>query len=247
LADSNRVIFDKVIFDKGKYITLELLVLHNKSIEPQVRVVGKIAGMDEIAVTDSFKGQEHQGLLSSVFKGPFAVQIARTIAYFFIGLLAIISVGLAIAGIVGAISSFKKRSRRRLVRYLAKADSTETEAQRQVLLEIFIENGVPGLKRVRAILKDERSLKRVIRIWNDHARLRTATPDQPPEEAMEVMAMDQHRVYDSTIAPLIREGLVRMDGDSVQVAPNVIELLSALIAQLSEGADDPTSSSAKPD
>ena len=48
LTDSSHVVFDKLIFDKGKYIALELLVLHNKSIEPQVHVVGKIAGMDEI-------------------------------------------------------------------------------------------------------------------------------------------------------------------------------------------------------
>ncbi|MGO9242577.1 MAG: hypothetical protein ACLQBJ_17375 [Bryobacteraceae bacterium] len=247
LADDSHVSFEKFIFDKGKYFTLELLVLHNKNIEPQVRVTGKIAGLDEVAVTSSFKGQEHQGLLGSVFRGTIAVQIARTIAYFVIGLIAIITVGFLIAGTAEAVSSIKKRSRRRLVRYLAKADKPETEAQRQALLEIFIEKGVPGLRQANAILRNERSLKRAVRIMNDHARLKAVTPDLHPEEIGEVMAMDRHGLFDSTVAPLIREGFVRVVGDSLQIMPGLPELLSALIAQLSEDDNGATGSPAKPD
>jgi hypothetical protein len=185
--------------------------------------------------------------LSSVFRGSFAVQIARTIAYFVVGLMAIIAVGLSIGGMAALISSLKKRSRRKLVRYFAKADSTEKEAKRQVLLEIFVENGVPGLKRARAILKDERSLKRILRVTNDHTRMRAKTPSSYSGAEREAMLMDQFGLHDPVIAPLIREGLVRLEGNSVHVASDVSEMLSSLIAQLSEEADDSIDSPASPD
>jgi len=245
LADSSHVILDKVIFDKGKYISLELLVLHNKNIEPQVRAVGKIAGMDEISVSNSFKERDQQGLLSSVFKGPLAVQIARTIAYFVVGFFASAVVGISIAAIVGVISKLKKRSRRRLVRYLVKADSPEKEVQRQAVLEIFVEQGVPGLKRARAILKDEQMLRTAIRAANHLTEISAGTSDSRTEAIMQSVAMEGPvLVYDSTIAPLIREHLVRIDENSVQVDPNVPEFLSAFIAQLSDVGND---GSAKPD
>jgi hypothetical protein len=104
IADKNNVTFDKVIFDKGKYIALELLVLHNKNAEPKVRAIGKIAGMDSIPIRYSFRDQDQEGFKSKVFKGPIAVQIARTIAYFVIGFFSAAIVGVTI-GAVGSIPS----------------------------------------------------------------------------------------------------------------------------------------------
>jgi hypothetical protein len=151
----DEVDFDKVIFDKGKYVALGLLVLHDKNIEPRIMAVGKIAGMDAIPVRNSFRERDQEGLGAKVLKGPIAVRIARTIAYFLIGLVGVILIGLTAAGIGTIPSKIKRRSRRNWVRYLPKEGSPEKEKKHQALLDIFAENGLPRLKRLQKTFDNE--------------------------------------------------------------------------------------------
>src|SRR5260370_21283770 len=95
IVEKDEVTFDNVILDKGKYIALELLVLHDKNVEPIVVPIGKIAGMDQIPVRNSFRERDQEGLRGRAFKGPIAVQIARTIGYFLIGLFLTAGIGFA--------------------------------------------------------------------------------------------------------------------------------------------------------
>src|SRR6266571_3559485 len=68
VTGNNEVDFDKLIFDRGKYVALELLVLHDKNIEPQIRPQGKIAGMDSIPIRNSFQERDQEGFKAKVFK-----------------------------------------------------------------------------------------------------------------------------------------------------------------------------------
>jgi hypothetical protein len=54
LQAPDTVLFNKIIFDKHKFVAVELLVLHNKDQQPQVKELGKIAGLEIISVTNSF-------------------------------------------------------------------------------------------------------------------------------------------------------------------------------------------------
>jgi hypothetical protein len=54
----NRVVVDKIIFDKGKFVAIDLLVLLPKNATPKIKPLGKIAGLDEIPVTNSFQDRE---------------------------------------------------------------------------------------------------------------------------------------------------------------------------------------------
>jgi hypothetical protein len=232
LVDSNRVILDKVIFDKGKYVGLELLVLHNKNTEPQVTAVGKIAGMDEIRVTNSFKERDQQGLLHSVFNGSVAIQIIRAIAYFIITTVSVIVVAVCIAGLASIPSRFRKRSRRQRARYLAKADSPEKEKKRQVLVEIFVEDGLEELRRTRKLLTDRQRLERTLSV---RAVMPVPAPGVTPAEMhrLEMMAMTRggERLF-----RLLRADLLRVSTGSVEVDAEVLPLLSGLIAELSESS-----------
>ena len=95
---SDQVDFDKIIFDKGRFVTVEVLVIHPKSVTPQVRPLGKIAGLDQIAVRNSFEESDQQGFWAQVFTGTIAVQLVRAIAYVLLAILSFVIIGFFIPG-----------------------------------------------------------------------------------------------------------------------------------------------------
>jgi hypothetical protein len=233
VSRSDEVDFDKVIFDRGKYVALELLVLHDKNVEPQIRAVGKIAGMDAIPIRNSFRERDQEGFGTKVFKGPIAVQIARTIAYFLIGLGTVIVVGLAIAGVGSIPSSIRKRSRRKWVRYLPKEGSPEKEKERQALLDIFVEDGLRGLKRVQRTFDNEGLMAKAFgarRVSVEEAA------DFGPALITHTHRSPDGRYFYSTppLESLVEAGLVRRVDKTLEVDPEARQLLSNLISQLSE-------------
>jgi len=233
VTGGDEVDFDKVIFDRGKYVALELLVLHDKNVEPQVRPVGKIAGMDAIPIRNSFRERDQEGFKAKAFKGPIPVQIVRTIAYFVIGLSTVILVGLATAGIWSIPSRIKKRSRRKWVRYLPKEVSSEKEKKRQALLDVFVKDGLSGLKGVQRILNSEDSMVKAFRPrrvsveeaaelgphWVGHMNM---TPD------------GRYFFLPSPLESLVEAGLVCRTDKKIEVDAEGRDLLSNLIGQVSE-------------
>jgi len=233
IIDNKYVTLEKVIFDRGKYVTLELLVLHAKDAEPRVIALGKIAGMDEIAVTSSFKEHDQQGFFSAVVKGPASVQIARSITYFLITLVALFACGLSIAGIVGVVSHFKKKSRRRRARFLPRDESPEKEKKRQILLDVYADGGLEGLSRLHDVLSNKELLKTMLSGRRLSPKL---SHELAPDASWRIETQSEiirfHPAIPSSVAWLVEEGLIRVSGESVDVDPDVVDLLSGLIAQL---------------
>jgi hypothetical protein len=232
VAEKNEVSFDKVIFDRGKYVTLELLVLHDKNLEPKVKAIGKIAGMDEIPVRNSFRDRDQEGLAGKVFRGPLAVQIARTIAYFLIALCVIVVLGLSIAGIGSAPSWLRKRSRRKQVRYLIKEDSPEREKKRQILVDVFVEEGPIGLARMQAALADPETLASAVTSGRRRVNVRNDV-ELPIHVRSHIDADGYIEVRTSTpLDPVVAAGLVRLNGTKIEVDPDLKSLLTNLIEQV---------------
>jgi hypothetical protein len=232
VAGGDEVDFDKVIFDRGKYVALELLVLHDKNIEPQVRPTGKIAGMDTIPIRNSFREQDQEGFKAKVFKGPIPVQIVRIIAYFLFGLCTVIVVGLITAGIRNIPSRIRKRSRRRWVRFLPKQASSENEKKRQALLDIFIEQGLPGLKSIQKMLYTEESMANAFQkrrvLLGEGGNL-----DPHLIGHMQITQDGQNFFIPSPFESLVEAGLVRRTDNAIEVDSEGRDLLSNLIGQLS--------------
>src|ERR1035441_1726190 len=63
----DRILFDKIIIDKGKSVAIDALVLHQKNSAPHVRPLGKIAGVDEIGITKSFQERDQERLRHTYF------------------------------------------------------------------------------------------------------------------------------------------------------------------------------------
>ena len=237
IADATHVELNKIIFDKGKFVTLELLVLHNKNVAPRVGVFGKIAGMDEIPVTNSSKEHDQQSFAKIVFRGPVAVQIARTISYFIAGLVTIIAVGFAIAGGAGAISRFRRNARRKLVRSLPREASSEREKKRKILVSIFIDEGLEQLKQLAKVLSDEKVLKATLSGSYVHGIDGPVVMDGD-----KALLVHLRSGIATQMEPLVKNDLVKVDGEGIRIDGELSELLSTLISQLerlTETAHDP--------
>jgi hypothetical protein len=197
-----------------------------------VTVIGKIAGMDEIRVTNSFKERDQRGLLSSAFKGSVAIQIIRAISYFLLTIVQVIAVAVCIASLASIPSRFRKRSRRQRAQYLTKADSPEKEKKRQVLVEIFVNNGLDELRRTRKLLTDKQRLERTLGVRNPF--LPVSSPTVTPDDMRYLMIWEGR----GGVFRLLRENLLRISG-GVETDAEVLPLLSGLIAQLSESGQEP--------
>ena len=92
IQDNNLVKFNKSIFDKGDFFTVEFLVLHNKDTLPILYRIGKIAGIQENE-SEILAIEHSEPVLSAFFYGNWLVNVVRFVIYFlvsvalFIGLL----------------------------------------------------------------------------------------------------------------------------------------------------------------
>jgi hypothetical protein len=230
----NRVVVDKIIFDKGKFVAIDLLVLLPKNATPKIKPLGKIAGLDEIAVTNSFQDREQRGFFEQVFDGPAAVQISRTLAYAFIALLTIIAIGFSIAGIASIPSMFRKRRRRRIVARMPKLNTAESAKKRKVIEDLFIEDGERGLKRALKLFRDREGLTKTVKNYVEAKKEfegGSVALDITHPENMEI-----HRIVrpSATLRPFFSEKLVEMNGDHAIVDPEVETLLAAFLEQLND-------------
>jgi hypothetical protein len=224
---SNRIVLDKIIFDKGKFVTLEILVLHPKNIRPRVRPVGKIAGLEEIRVTNSFESGDTPSFLSQVFIGSSAVQIARTIAYSIFALLSIMVLGFSIWGLASIPSIWRKRGRQRLARQIPALDSPEQERKRKAIEAIYLEHGHAGLSRARRILNDEAELRKVL---SRHKRYHTGAfvVEATAGELRTVPSRTDPRSVNS-ISPLISAKLLSLRRGELTIDPDVRRLLADFV------------------
>ena len=233
--EGNQVVLDKVIFDKGKYVSLEILVLHPKNSAPQLVPMGKIAGLEQIAVTDSSQTHDQQNFFGKVFAGPVAVQIVRALVYSVLSLLGVVIVGFFIAGLVSIPSTIQEKKRRHIASRLPVLDSPELEKKRKALEEIYIHRGLSGLKRAQKLLSDKAALKAEIAVLRRvHAHGTSVALDITHEDARPIRRQVQ---FPDILAPLIAADLVAMREGGVHIDPDIMFILIQLIEQVSSGGD----------
>ena len=106
---NNLVIFQKIIFERDKYFTIELQVLHRTEEEPELEVMGKIAGIETSAVIRNQKNNGAPNFWTSVFYGSLAVQLTR-VGVFAVGIIVLlISIIFLLVTITDAITSRKAK------------------------------------------------------------------------------------------------------------------------------------------
>jgi len=110
VINGDTVVFQKVIFERGKYISLELLLLHSADTPPTLRPMGKIANIDQLVV--SKRPAEHvvSTFWGSVIQGSFWMHISRVGMY-----VVILIVTILVLTMLGKISSARTWRRNQLV------------------------------------------------------------------------------------------------------------------------------------
>lgn len=150
----------KVIFEKDKYFILELLVLHSKEHTPTIIPKGKIAGIENISLLESWKNQGKMRFLDELFAGSFSIQISRFIFYTLLTF--------AIIAIIGLI--VETTDKRKTARYAAKrkqfkerliADNIDNPLG-QSLLNFYNKYGIDYIKQLLKIISNQEKLINII-------------------------------------------------------------------------------------
>ena len=236
LSGQNAVLLDKIIFDKGSSVTIEVLVIHKKEQQPRVSALGKIAGLEKIAVTTSFQGHEQPSFWAEVFQGNPAVQIMRILSYAFAALICVACIGFLIGGIASLGSRLQRARRRKWLSRLPLTGDAEKIKKRNAIGEIYIEDGLFGLLEASRELKEEVKLKATLRDQSaliQKAREMRSGRDRLDENQMpRRFLVEEMRLMEGAIKPLREAGLLRLDGDLLFIDPEVKQILESLIEKL---------------
>jgi hypothetical protein len=224
VAQGNNIKFNKVIFERGKYVILEILVLHGKERLPELLPYGKIVGIDNITPKKSWLENEKPSFFSQLFYGGLLVQIVRPIIYL-IGFIALIGILISITDIISSIKvKLRKKKNEKFKRLYTVADVEKYK----VLLDLYIDNGLEEVKRLQRLLDSEENLikeienykKRKIVIENRKKEIAATRDDASREMEMDRMRTF-HFIYDilfSEVIPQLQdEKFITKTGDKIAI------------------------------
>jgi len=211
---------DKVIFERGKYFTLELLVIHDKDRLPEIRPVGKIAGIDAIQVINTWDTEGSANFVSEVFSGGILVQIVRLLVYF-IGLIIVI---VLLVTITDSWSEWKQnritKRRRQMIDGLLSysGEISQNKSIADFVRNTFEDYGLEGLKQARALLLDDEKL-------NGYLELNQLQTDIADIQGEAIYLQPSYR----GLSELIDTGIVSIDEDGVKIDMDLLNLLNSAI------------------
>ena len=154
IIDENTIKFHKVIFETGKYFTLEILILHKKEIsQPEIIPIGKIAGIDRIIPVKSSIKREKLPFLSYVFYGDFFINIIRAIVYFFGTVILIILIALVGSKWNDSKSIHVKKEREREIEKVFGKEAYK-EDRKEFLSKYYINYGIQLILELNKFLNN---------------------------------------------------------------------------------------------
>jgi len=152
--------FTKTIFEKGKYFTIEILVLHNKDKSPEIIPIGKIAGIEKITPI-KLSNQKEETIISSVFYGNIFINLIRLIFYVVLTILSLIFIVLSSE----KIDQLKiKRRRKKIYDSSILESDTNIFQKRQydILKNLYVNFGSRIIKRIANYYANESKLLEII-------------------------------------------------------------------------------------
>ncbi len=179
LVGPSTVLFAKPIFEVGAWFGLELLLIHDKSADPTLIPLGKIAGVEHALVVRPPSVQPVAKLWDDLAKASLAQHLTRLVVYTLASLLILIAGVATIAAIGSWFSTRRQRRRSERLRALLSARTPEEIVAKDILLDVFGEQAHEGLNTARRFATDSAHLKTAIGEWRSLRRLRRqyrATP-----------------------------------------------------------------------
>ena len=153
LFEENVVQLKKIIFEREKFFTLEVLVLHTKDKLPEINPLGKIAGIDRTIPVKSWLEKGKQTFLTQLVHGDIDIQIARFIIYLIATIILSIVVVLSGLKIEGLVYHRKKELRTRTIKPFLK--TVEEGSKSKILSDMYVKQGLESIKEIQTLLEDE--------------------------------------------------------------------------------------------
>ena len=226
------IAFPKVIFEKGAFFAIEVLILHPKSESPSISSVGKIAGIDRITVLTRPLAREDIGLVSELFQGSALIQVVRTIVYLIGSFLAIVAAILALVGITASFTKLNTRRRRKRILQTRTLRQIDQDEIRNLLVDHYETSGIARLKALQELIREPGRIEWVAPRGRWIVRDYQQIDDWVPESRF----LDvEHRLFHSPfrLDTLTTMGILkRGEDDNAVIDPTFGEAVDSLLAEL---------------
>lgn len=216
------------ILEKGDFFTVKILVKHLLNDEVKLHPVGKVVGVKEIKLVNSFTEKENESFWRRLIKGSLGIHIARFFLYVFGFGFGIMAIVLPIAKIS---DFFSKKKRLKNLRVFNLYLNKESLQKYEWVLEEYEENGESKIRywnnlSINKILliKDYRELK--LFKLNSPGELPYPVDDEHPQRAYRYFRFN-------SLEELIKKGLLIEDKDGVpEIKKDFSELINTIVEYL---------------
>jgi hypothetical protein len=196
LAGEDTVRFNKVIFERGKFFTVETQIIHRRDLVPELKPLGKIAGIETVRPTLISVEPVGRSIVADVLHGSPLIHVVRAMLYAVVFVLTAAGVAVVSILISDRVEAMKRRGRQQAVAGLAMDPDVQFDNWMRAAAELYIEDGLKYLKMIAKLLEDESALTKAVEMYQRLERRladRIAQGASPQEARMEVVAEAQDR------------------------------------------------------
>jgi len=147
--------FSKVIIECQKYFIIKALVIYNTVKLPQLKVHGKIAGMNSIIIDNLCKNGKDLSFWRTIINGSFAIQSARLIIY---GIPFLVTSILFLIGIAIISSWNDNRIKIKIVKQFKKYHKQRLTDKDQIIFDIFLKEGKDEILEFNRFLSNKENI-----------------------------------------------------------------------------------------
>lgn len=154
LFKENIIQLKKIIFERGKFFTLEVLVLHNKDNLPEIIPIGKIAGIDRTVAVKSWLEKGKQTFIVKVFSGSIFVHIVRLFIYLSMVIVLFAVILFLEEKYEDLRYNIKKKSLMKKIMPILEKQTPEEINKMKIVVGMYLKQGPKFLKRIEMFLKE---------------------------------------------------------------------------------------------
>lgn len=190
----NFIEFEKVIFEKGKYFTVEILILHGKDTLPEITTTGKIAGIDRIPIEKTWETKMRPSYLKTFFYGGFLINLLRLSAAAIVWAILIGAVASSSDTLGHLKDRFKQKKRKKKIEVLFGNEPQDEKTQ--FIIDTYTNKGLSGLKEIDEFFKDEKrfhlEIKRFTLEEDYGTKLKALYPEKRKDDSINGKAIFVH-------------------------------------------------------
>jgi len=232
LVATDKVRFEPLIFERGTLAIVELLVLHDRDESPSIRGIGKVAGIRDFNVTNSWESGQRLSLADQAFAGTISIHAIRLVVYTLVAVITAVSIGFILAGLAEAFRTIQRRARRRLAGEIVRTLGTDDRIL-QVLAAQYELNGAHPIVRLLDSLGRADGLRSLIRSTSAYIKHLEREAEDHGSDPHDLTAV--HTIRGSTrlalnpltslIEQLVDAGVLNASGDVPPDAASMLRLV----------------------